>query len=143
MDRITIKYPGVQFDGWQRGHKVKEVSSIEVRSLADVSDGYHTIAELYDHRIELWITVCRFISNMEEDYDSKTGKRVWRSEFYSDGKTMVGWFLLGIGREGGKQMTYHLPMSRWNDTEFAEILDRGPEWDGHTSADVLERLKTL
>lgn len=27
--------------------------------------------------------------------------------------------------------------------EFAEIRMRAPEFDGHTSADVLERLKTL
>jgi hypothetical protein len=50
---------------------------------------------------------------------------------------------MGIGKEKGKQISYHLPLSRWDETYFAETLDKAPEWDGHTSADVLERLKTL
>ena len=54
-----------------------------------------------------------------------------------------GWFIMGIGKEKGNQISYHLPLSRWDETDFAETLDQAPEWDGHTSQDVLERLKTL
>ena len=54
-----------------------------------------------------------------------------------------GWFIMGIGTGEGNQVTYHLPIRLWEETGFAETLDRGPEWDGHTSDDVLERIKNL
>jgi hypothetical protein len=71
---------------------------------------------------------------------------VWRSRFHSDGEICFGTgsqFVLGIGKEPGKQITYHIPIDRWDETEFAETLNIAPKWDNHTSADVLERLKVL
>lgn len=105
----------------------------------EVSDGYHTFDELYEHRITLFITLCRVICAIT------TGEfiRVWKSKLHSDGKGYEGWFILGIFDEKGKQISYHLPISKWEETSFVEELERAPEWDGHTSADVLERLKTL
>lgn len=103
----------------------------------DISDGYHTFDELYAHRIELWLTVCRLFSA------ERTDDVVWRSVLHHNGSRYEGWFILGIYCNHGEQMSYHLPISRWDDADFAEILDRTPEWDGHTPADVLERLKTL
>lgn len=107
----------------------------------EVSDGYHTFDELYDHRIELYIALCRTLERVK--YGESVRRLVWRSKVHSDGSVMEGWFILGIGIEEGKQITYHLPLARWNDTDFAFDLERAPEWDGHTSADVLERIKTI
>ena len=45
--------------------------------------------------------------------------------------------------KAGYQITYHVPLERWNETEFARTLDKAPEWDEHTSDDVLQRLKKL
>lgn len=105
-----------------------------------ISDGYHTFGELYDHRITLYIQLCkaRFL-----DPDNGFLHGVWKSKTHSDGSVWDGWFILGIFKEPGKQITYHLPMDRWEDCKFAETLDKAPEWDGHTSADVLQRLKNL
>jgi len=110
---------------------------------SQISDGYHTFNELYDHRIELWITLCRmFVIHI-----NGTGiyRSVWRTRLHSDGSYMEGWFVLGLGENGyyGPQITYHLPMSRWDDCKFATTLDKAPDWDGHTSEDVLKRLKKL
>lgn len=105
----------------------------------DVSDGYHTMDELYDHRITLYITLCRSIQGRQ----NSGIPRVWRSKLHGDGKGLPGWFLLGIGFDKGKQITYHVPLARWDETQFAETRERAPDFDGHTSADVLERLKTL
>lgn len=103
----------------------------------EVSDTYHTMDELYDHRITLFIALCKeFAANRFEDV-------VWRSEAHSDGSKYDGWFILGIHKTEGKQITYHLPMARWDETDFAETLETAPKWDGHTSADVLNRLKAL
>jgi hypothetical protein len=71
--------------------------------------------------------------------------RIWRSkQNHPDGIKMYdGWFVMGIGVKPGKQITYHLPLSRWNETDFAQTLDHAPDWDGHTPDDVLTRLKIL
>lgn len=101
----------------------------------EVSDGYHTFGELYAHRIQLWITLCRLLAAVKAN--------VWRSAFHSDGSTFEGWFALGLESEPGKQITYHLPMERWHDCDFAEALEVAPPFDGHSSDDVLKRLAAL
>ena len=102
----------------------------------ETSDGYHTFNELYDHRITLFIALCS-----EIDARTPTGF-VWRSKLHSDGSAFDGWFVMGIGTAPGEQITYHLPMSRWADTEWLGTeRPRAPEFDGHTSADVLQRLR--
>ena len=111
-------------------------------------DGYHTFEELYDHRIMLFIVLCKAIQRPEYYGDVRNvpghdSKVVWRSKYHHDGTTYDGWYIMGIGREKGKQISYHLPLSHWEETSFAETLERAPEWDGHTSDDVLERLKKL
>ena len=116
----------------------------------DTSDGYHTFKELYDHRITLFITLCRFVQ-LEDDSATSFGgviprSRIWRSKRHSDGQICFGTgtqFVLGIWKAAGQQITYHIPIERWAETDFAETLDTAPEWDGHTSQDVLERLKYL
>lgn len=108
----------------------------------EVSDGYHTFDELYEHRIMLFIALCKHIDEVLIIEDPKK-YLVWRSKLDSDGSSFDGWFVLGIGKEKGNQITYHLPLSKWDLTDFAETLEKAPEWDGHTSKDVLERLRTL
>ena len=102
-------------------------------------DGYHTFGELYEHRIVLWIALCKILYN---DPQYQTGQKadVWRSKLHSDGISFDGWFIMGIGRNKGEQITYHLPISKWEETEFAETREKAPEFDGHTSDDVYERL---
>lgn len=101
----------------------------------DASDGYHTFTELYEHRIALYIALLRNLS----------GKFMapWRSKLHSDGSSYDGWFILGYGYEPGEQITYHIPMSMWTKTDFAETLEKAPEFDGHTPADVITRINEL
>lgn len=101
-----------------------------------ISDGYHTFDELYDHRITLWIALCRLLEH--ENINA-----TWRAIVHSDGSSFDGWFILGTRKNAGEQITYHLPLSRWEETEFAQTLDTAPKFDGHTSQDVLERIKKL
>lgn len=106
-------------------------------------DSYHTFDELYEHRITLFIALCKQIE--EQDQMSIGENNVWRSKKHSDGELAFGgtWFVLGIFKEKGKQLTYHLPIGKWNETNFADTLDKAPDYDGHTSDDVLERIKKL
>lgn len=108
-----------------------------------VSDGFHTFDELYDHRITLFVALCKFIADDKNNPVAVRRLLVWRSKLHGDGTMFKDQFILGIGKEKGKQITYHLPLERWDETEFAETLEKGPEFDGHSPADVLERLKQL
>lgn len=103
-------------------------------------DGYHTFDELYEHRITLFIVLCKKY-NMPQN--PPFDRRCWRSKLHSDGTSFDGWFILGINKEKGKQITYHLPISKWEETNFAKTLEKAPEFDGHTPQDVLNRLKSL
>ncbi len=97
----------------------------EVDSIGKISDGYHTFDELYKHRCLLFRIVARNYHNPN---------MVYRFHHYD------GWFCLGIETPWG-QVSYHLPESEWEKCAFAQ--ERQPEFDGHTSADVLERLKKI
>jgi hypothetical protein len=102
----------------------------------ETSDGYHTFNELYEHRIALFIALCS-----EVDRRTPTGY-VWRSKLHSDGTMFDGWFVTGIGTEPGDQITYHLPMSKWGDTDWLGTeRPQAPDFDGHTAADVVVRLR--
>lgn len=119
----------------------RNVGWIEEVESDKLSDGYHTFGELYEHRVELFITLCRIIeSNLKIQSD---GKGIWRSKYHSDGSSFDGWFIMGIFTISGAQISYHLPISKWEWTSFAKTLDKAPDFDGHTSKDVLTRLKSL
>jgi hypothetical protein len=115
----------------------KPLSELINIPMGKVSDGYHTFDELYEHRVVLFMTLCRVLS-----YGYKNAP-VWKSQVHSDGSTWAGWFIMGINDVAGAQITYHLPMSKWEDCWFAPTLEKAPDFDGHTSNDVLERLKTI
>ena len=98
-----------------------------------ISDGFHTFGELYEHRITLFIAMARIVSS----YSSVIP--IWRC------KTDKDWFILCIDNITGYQISYHLPMAKWGDTEFAMTFEEKdkPKWDGHTSKDVLDRLNNF
>lgn len=113
-----------------------------MQNIGEVSDGYHTFNELYEHRITLFVALCK---NLQEIWglENPSKYKVWRSKLHSDGSSFEGWFILGIGTGKGRQITYHLPLSQWEKTNFADTLEKAPEFDGHTSQDVLQRLREL
>jgi hypothetical protein len=104
----------------------------------NVSDGFHTFKELYEHRFALYIALCKRLR-------VNAMNKVWRSKKHSDGELAFGgeWFILGINEKKGEQITYHLPMSKWEECRFAETLEQAPEWDNHKSQDVPLRLSYL
>lgn len=108
----------------------------------NVSDGYHTFWELYNHRVILWIKLCEMIarSHTNENFPNP----VWMSKLHSDWSSYEWWFVLWIFQDNKSQITYHIPMQYWDEVwPFAVELEKWPELDWHTSNDVLERLKKL
>jgi len=115
-----------------------------------VSDGYHTFDELYEHRYKLFIALATLYDRLPSgkirntDMEGKVTSKVWRTLVHSDGTpSYEGYFLMGVNYEKGEQMSYHLPMRLWDAVDFAETLEIAPEFDGHTSMHVIERLANL
>ena len=96
----------------------------------DISDGYHTFDELYEHRYFLMLALM------------KGDPGAWYSNKQADGTMFPGQFIVGINMAGGA-ISYHLPERLWLYAQHtgARKLDSAPEWDGHNSFDVLLRLK--
>lgn len=110
-----------------------------------VSDGYHSFDELYRHRVALFIAFCRarYSSRSLGRWSLNDSGLVWRSKVQSDGTMYDGWFIAGIGVDAGAQITYHLPVSEWDRCWFMAELGQAPQFDGHTSDDVVDRLNAL
>ena len=99
---------------------MKNINKEDIIDNGNISDGYHTFNELYEHRHALFICLANL-------YFSKS----WKSKLHSDGTSMDGWFISGIELPSGKQISYHLPENLFNKLMIPE-LTKAPEWDGHT-----------
>lgn len=95
----------------------------------NISDGYHTLDELYEHRCLLFIALC----NLLPDICHKTRKNF-------DGDEWAGWFILVLHHPIAGQISYHIPDKYWYSCGVKQV-DRNYTYDGHTSSDVLDRLK--
>lgn len=97
--------------------------------IGELSDGYHTIDELYAHRMNLFAVICH-----------QNKERAWKSCWHHDNTAFDDYFIVGVQTPEG-QFTYHVHMDHWKLFDV-RILDRAPKWDGHTSDDVT-RLHSL
>lgn len=93
-----------------------------------VSDGYHTFEELYDHRCLLFIHLMWCYEHL-----------AFASQWHNDGTVWDGWFIVGIKLDSG-MVTYHLPDKYAYLIPESVWIAKAPEWDGHTSQDVCNRL---
>lgn len=98
----------------------------------EISDGCHTFNELYDHRSALFIA---FLKSCADDFCP------WMSRCHHDGSSYDGWFIAGVNLPTG-DITYHLSDKYWDILKGAgvSVLEKGKEWDGHTSKNVYERI---
>lgn len=116
-----------------------------IEDAGQISDGYHTFEELYEHRCLLFLSLVKLrdswatIYEGQLGYDAEWDMAPWKSRLHSDGTSLDGWFIAGLILPGGP-ITYHLPDKFWDLCKAVEV-ERAPEWDGHTSADVLKRLE--
>lgn len=92
-----------------------------------ISDGDHTFEELYFHRMILFSAIVN--SNPEKSFKSK---------LHDDGSYIEGYFLVGIETPDGN-FTYHYK-NEYFDLFKCKELERGPQWDGHKSKDVVRLL---
>lgn len=123
---------------------VVEADAIAVEShvdIAQVTDGYHSFDELYQHRHALFIALCCELRI--------SGTNVWYSHTHHDGSGYPSWVLVGADLHTGLDangdvtpISYHLPATYIPHLDAAGVtfVSRAPYWDGHTSHDVIDRL---
>lgn len=102
---------------------------------SQLSDGYHTFADLYEHRHALCLALMRAMP-----------QQWWFSRRHDDGEPCFGgddWFIVGADLPGldDPSVTYHLPMRLWETAQAtgAQELPKGRPWDGHSAQDVVDR----
>lgn len=107
---------------------------VKVTDPSQISDGYHTFAELYEHRHSLVLALMRALPEL-----------CWFSRRHSDGELPFGssdWFLVGADLPTGA-ISYRLPIELLPLAQQtgAFELTVGLTWDGHTANDVIQRLR--
>ena len=107
--------------------RLKEKDMIETDL---ISDGYHTFDNLYFQRCILFAFICNQNKNIS-----------WKSKKHDDGSMYDNYFIVGIDTPKGSY-TYHYHMQYWDYFKIKE-LKKAPKWDGHTEADVVDRLFSL
>lgn len=119
---------------FESGNVVVETHS----DIQNVTDGYHSFKQLYEHRHALYM-------GLLAETNIVTGAG-WYSATHHDGSSYPGWVLVGttIDDEHGDsvQISYHLPEAYVPHLKAAGCvaMDIAPQWDGHTSNDVVTRL---
>jgi hypothetical protein len=93
----------------------------------DISDGYHTFAELYNHRVLLYIALIKMT----------------QFPCYYKPDHYPGWDAVYLELPTG-QISYHIPF-QYRDALIGRAKEVGEEyeWDGHDSDVVRSRLNLL
>lgn len=105
---------------------------VSLKDEGEVSDGYHTFNELYEHRHVLFVWLCRAIENNPLIRSYKTRKS-------NDGKAdYEGYFIAWIEFSGG-QISYHLPNEYWDLLPITE-KERYDSYDDHSSKEAIQKV---
>lgn len=106
-----------------------EIKPDEVADPAEISDGYHSLSDLYRHRSALFIALSRMAPGLS-----------WRARVDENGEMFPDMFLAGMLLPTG-MIAYHMPSSYWYHLDHVRTtLELAPAFDGYTSNDVVERL---
>ena len=102
-------------------------------SMGEISDGYHSFNELYDHRAKLFATIV----NCE-----KWNHLAWKSKQHEDGSMFDGMFIVGINTPEGPA-SYHYDIDPYWDMFHCEELPQAPHYDGYSDEESVQRIMSL
>jgi hypothetical protein len=112
----------------------KDIPLLENTSVGDVSDGFHTFNELYEHRHHLFVLVLNAANYR--------GLECGWSNRHSDGELCFGggWNIAWIvDPNSGKEARYHLPVTIELDKSLEKEIGR--PWNG--KSETIEALKNI
>lgn len=108
-------------------------------TMGQLSDGEHTFDELYTFRMV-------YNANLFKSWIDRKDISLYRSKKHDDGEYCFGadgeWFVVVAETPAG-QISNHYQTEYWNLFDFMPTVETAPKWDGHSSADVVDRLITL
>lgn len=109
----------------------------EGENKGDVCDGYHTFNELYEFRKV-------YNAALFNEWFKQGKYEVHKSKKHFDGEECFGggWFIVVAILPTG-QISNHYEMKDWDLFNALEVEKAIYPFDGHTSEDVLERIKSL
>jgi len=120
-----------------------EITQISTGEFLEITIQSEDMHELYQHRMALNIALFNawnqsiLWGTAEDDKDIN----VMKSKLHHDGTMFEDYFIvMAVTPEG--QISYHYKLKHWDKFRIPEV-ERTPEWDGHGSLDVLERLMKL
>ena len=120
----------------------EQISLLPEEQKGLVSDGYHTFDELYEFRM---LYNAMFANLLAEGVGVGAIWQkidVYKSLRHDDSQLCFGggWFIVVIKLMTGKRISNHYPIANW---DLFHIPERHSvvDFDGHTSADVVERMR--
>ena len=143
QENYVIEYSSIKKD--------QLVSEDEVVDIGELSDGYHTYKELYEFRkvynaalFNEWAENLDTSSDFGQALFNVPKYNVHKSWRHSDGELCFGggWFIVSAMLPTGL-ISNHYKAEDWDLFKIPEVEKALFEFDGHTSQDVLNRLKKL
>lgn len=109
----------------------------EAHSAAEISDGYHTMLDLYHHRMLLNAA----LFNVWNRHLPMLGPYKSRKHHDEDNDPMFrGQFIVGADLPGQGQVRYHYDLAHWDLFQIPELPNAHP-YDGADSDDVADRIQ--
>jgi hypothetical protein len=132
----------------EEAHINNEIQRLDIDT-NQISDGYHSFGELYAMRLALTAALFNEWGSAREyvQYEGLVEKPkydVHKSRKHHDGELCFGggWFIVCATLPLG-QISFHYEEKDWDLFKIPAVEKAKYEWDGHTSNDVIERLKAL
>ena len=119
------------------GDTTEFIKYIEIEA-EGMGDEYHTMHELYEHRMALTVALFNMINYVNTDGQLE----VMKSKLHHDGTMFEGGYFIVMAITPNGQISYHYKLKHWDKFNIPEV-ERIPEWDGHSSLDALERLMKI
>lgn len=121
-----------------------DIQSVRITSeshAVTLSDGFHTMEELYDHRRAMTAVLAGAYAAAR----LTPSHGAWRSKaHHPDDSPMFegGYFIVGIELYTGT-ITYHYKLTHWDDFRAVPEVAHAPKWDGAPPSATVDRLLKL
>jgi|SRR6187549_3736660 len=109
---------------------------------AQERDEYHTMSELYEHRLALSSALFNYLSDLHLSFTAGDGPYIIKSKKHHDGSMFDGYFVVVMNSPVGL-ISYHYKLEHWELFKIPEVESVPWPYDGHTSQDVVKRLLAL
>lgn len=98
----------------------------------EVSDGYHTMSELYDHRRALTIALFNLIENSSDCHDIRCYKS--KNHHPESDSMFEGYFIVWCMDTDKNWTSYHYELKYWDDFTIPEAMHSPKYPDKHKDA---------